>query len=228
MKELYSIRPGKRRKLILILAVFFFIFLGTEFIEKKYMQQINHDFSSLYEDRLIPASQLYEMSELLHEKQFIFELLEENEFRFTPANIAKVEKENRQFEEILTKYETTYLVEEEEQYLNGFKTDLNAYLKVEKEILFHLENQNYSTAQLLIHSEGRELYNQANAKLHKLAQIQPKIGKELLAHYQSSFGSSSALYYFKVALTLIIGLLILRILGFINLVTTPKQRFEWN
>lgn len=228
MKELYSIKPGKRRNLILVLAVFFFIFLVTEFIEKKYMQQIDHDFSSLYEDRLIPASQLYEMSELLHEKQFIFELLKENEFRFAAAEIEKVKEENRQFEEILAKYETTYLVDEEEQYLTGFKTDLQAYLEVEKEILYHLENKNYGIAQLLIHSEGRELYNQANEKLHKLAQIQPKIGKELVAHYQSSFGSSSTLYYFKVALTIVIGLLVLRILGFVQLVTTPKQRFELN
>lgn len=228
MKELYSLKPIKRRRLIIALGVFFSLILITELLENKNLKRIDNDFSSLYEDRLIPASQIYELSELLHEKQLIFELLNEQNFKLTEENLKKIDEENREINAILSKYETTYLVKEEEQYLASLKENLQNYQKVEADILYHIKNENYGIAQLLINSKARESFAKVSNNLHRLAQIQPEIGEELLSHYQSSIGNSSTLYYFKLALTIILGVFVLRLLGLTNLVTRPEQKFELN
>lgn len=228
MKELYSLKPLKRRRLILALGLFFSLILITELLENKNLKRIDNDFSSLYEDRLIPASQIYELSDLLHEKQLIFELLNEQNFKLTEENLKKINEENREINGILSKYETTYLVKEEEQYLASLKVNLQNYQEVEAEILYHIKNENYGIAQLLINSQARESFALVSKNLNRLAQIQPEIGEELLSHYRSSFGNSSTLYYFKLALTIILGIFVLRLLGLANLVTRPEQKFELN
>lgn len=228
MKDLFSIKPEKRKRLILLLSLFFAFILIAELIENKNLQKIDSDFSSLYEDRLIPASQIYALSDLLHEKQLIFEHLNENNFRISPTDLKKIEEENLQINKILAEYETTLLVEEEVEHLANFKTNLEAFQEVEAEILYHLENKNFGVAQVLINSRGRKLFNSTNAHLNRLAEIQPEVGRELLADYRSSFGSSSLLYYFKIAITLLFGVFVLRLLGLVNLVSQPKQKFELN
>ncbi|WP_372919922.1 MCP four helix bundle domain-containing protein [Salegentibacter sp.] len=228
MKDLFSIKPEKRKRLILLLSLFFAFILIAELIENKNLQKIDSDFSSLYEDRLIPASQIYALSDLLHEKQLIFEHLNENNFRISPTDLKKIEEENLQINKILAEYETTLLVEEEVKHLANFKTNLEAFQEVEAEILYHLENKNFGVAQVLINSRGRKLFNSTNAHLNRLAEIQPEVGRELLADYRSSFGSSSLLYYFKIAITLLFGVFVLRLLGLVNLVSQPKQKFELN
>lgn len=228
MKELYSLQPLKRRRLILALGLFFSLILVTELMENRNLKKIDSDFSSLYEDRLVPASQMYELSELLHEKQLIFELLNEQNFRLSEENLQKIKTENREINAILSKYETTYLVKEEEQYLASLKENLHKYQEVEAEILYHLKNENYGNAQLLINSEARESFGMVSENLHRLAQLQPEIGKELLSHYQASFGNSSTLYYFQIALTILMGVFVLRLLGLANLVNRPEQKFELN
>ncbi len=228
MKDLFSIKPEKRKRLILLLSMFFALILIAEMIENKNLQKIDSDFSSLYEDRLIPASQMYMLSDLLHEKQLIFEHLSENNFRIETADLEKIKEDNLKINNILAEYETTYLVEEEVEHLANFKTNLKAYQEVENEILYHLENKNFGVAQILINTKGRKLFYNANAHLNRLAEIQPEVGRELLAHYRSSFGSSSLLYYFKIAITLLFGVFVLRLLGLVNLVSQPKQKFELN
>ncbi|HSP11773.1 MAG TPA: MCP four helix bundle domain-containing protein [Salegentibacter sp.] len=228
MKDLFSIKPEKRKRLILLLSLFFALILIAELIENKNLQKIDSDFSSLYEDRLIPASQIYVLSDLLHEKQLIFEHLNENEFRIGSGDLDKIQEENRKINNILAEYETTYLVEEEVEQLANFKTNFKAYQEVETEILYHLENKNFGVAQVLINSKGRKLFNDANSHLNRLAEIQPEIGRELLADYRSSFGSSSLLYYFKITITLLFGVFVLRLLGLVKLVSQPKQKFELN
>ncbi|MGM0934706.1 MAG: MCP four helix bundle domain-containing protein [Bacteroidota bacterium] len=228
MKDLFSIKPEKRKRLILLLSLFFALILIAELIENKNLQKIDSDFSSLYEDRLIPASQMYMLSDLLHEKQLIFEHLNENNYRITSTDLEKIKDENRKINNILAEYETTYLVEEEVEHLANFRTNLKAYQEVESKILYHLENKNFGVAQVLINTEGRALFNNANTHLNRLAEIQPEVGRELLADYRSSFGSSSLMYYFKIAITLLFGVFVLRLLGLVNLVSQPKQKFELN
>ncbi|MGY5847804.1 MCP four helix bundle domain-containing protein [Salegentibacter sp. HM20] len=228
MKALYSLRPQKRTALVLLLFMLFVFFLGSSLLENNNLKKINKDISSLYEDRLLPAAQIYELSELLHEKRIIFEELNENNYQLSLADRENILRENENIEAILRKYEKTYLVEEEQYYLKDLKQNLAGYLETEILILHALETGDLALVDELIHGQARRAFNDSNADLHRLSQIQPEIGRELMTHYQNSFSFTNALYYLKISLTLIVGILILRMLGIAKLLSQQRQKFELN
>jgi hypothetical protein len=228
MKDLYSIKPKKRKRLILILSAFFALLLITEFIEKRSLKSIDKDFSSLYQDRLLPASQMYELSELLHEKRMLFENIKDDGEFITQLNLKEFEAYNTQIDQILQDYGQTYLVDKEEVYFEDFKKHYEEYLVLENTILENLQEEDLSTAIYLINKNGNDYFKILNLDLHNIASIQPEVGEQLMAHYKTSSGITSLLYYFKIALTIIIGIFVLRLLGLEQLLRHPKQKFELN
>lgn len=228
MKDLYTLKPKKRKRLVLILSAFFVLLLITEFIEKKSLKSIDRDFSSLYQDRLLPASQMYELSELLYQKRLLFENIADDE-EFLPELTSKeIQSLNTQIDQVLQDYGKTYLVDKEEIYFEEFNKHYQEYLVLENDILENLRQKDFSTATLLINKSVKDYFKILNLDLHNLASIQPEVGQELMAHYRSSSGMTSLLYYFKIALTILIGVFVLRLLGLEQLLRQPKQKFELN
>jgi hypothetical protein len=228
MNDLYSIKPKKRKRLILILSAFFVLLLITEFIEKRSLKSIDEDFFSLYQDRLLPASQMYELSELLHEKRMLFENISDDREFIAELNIEEIKAYNNQIDQILLEYGKTYLVEREELYFADFKRNYEEYLLLESTILQNLKEKDFSTANYLINRNANDYFKTLNLNLHNIASIQPEVGQQLMAHYKSSSGITSLLYYFKIALTILIGVFVLRLLGLEQLLRQPKQKFELN
>ncbi|MBZ9630825.1 MCP four helix bundle domain-containing protein [Salegentibacter sp. LM13S] len=228
MKDLYSIKPKKRKRLILLLSAFFVLLLITEFIEKRSLKSIDQDFSSLYQDRLLPASQMYELSELLHEKRMLFENIKDNGELNSSFNLKEIKAYNSQIDQIIQDYGQTYLVAREEIYFIDFKKHYEEYLVLENTILENLKEKDFSTAIFLINKNANDYFKILNLDLHNIASIQPEVGEQLMAHYKSSSGITSLLYYFKIALTILIGIFVLRLLGLEQLLRHPKQQFELN
>ncbi|WP_037319642.1 MCP four helix bundle domain-containing protein [Salegentibacter sp. Hel_I_6] len=227
MKDLYSIKPKKRKRLILVLSVFFALLLLTEFIEKRSLKSIDEDFSSLYQDRLLPASQMYELSELLHEKRMLFENVNDNS-GVVKFNLAEITAYNNQIDQVLHDYGKTYLVNKEEVYFKDFKKHYQEYLILENTIINNLQEGAYNKADYLINKNAEDFFKILNLDLHNIASVQPEVGKQLMAHYKTSSGITSLLYYFKIALTILIGLFVLRLLGLEQLLRHPRQKFELN
>jgi len=228
MKALYSIKPEKRKRLILILSVFFILLLITEFIEKKSLKSIDQDFSSLYQDRLLPAAQIYELSGLLHEKRMFFEDIKDDGEFIAELNLKEIIAYNTQIDHLIKEYGKTYLVDREEIYFDEFNKHYQEYLILENTILENLQENDYGTANYLINKNANDYFKILNLNLHNIAGIQPEVGEQLMAHYKSSSGMTSLLYYFKIALTILIGVFVLRLLGLEQLIRRPKQKFELN
>ncbi|SKB61985.1 Four helix bundle sensory module for signal transduction [Salegentibacter holothuriorum] len=228
MKDLYSIKPEKRKRLILILSVFFVLLLITEFIEKKSLKSIDQDFSSLYQDRLLPAAQMYELSGLLHQKRMFFEDIKDDGEFIAELNLKEIKAYNTQIDQVLKDYGKTYLVNREKVYFEEFNKHYHEYLILENTILENLQEEDFSTANYLISENAIDYFKILNLNLHNIAGIQPEVGEELMAHYKSSSGMTSLLYYFKIALTILIGVFVLRLLGLEQLIRRPKQKFELN
>lgn len=228
MKDLYSIKPKKRKRLILLLSAFFALLLITEFIEKRSLKSIDQDFSSLYQDRLLPASQIYELSEILHEKRMLFEDIKDNGEYNAAFNLNEIKTYNSQMDQVLQDYSQTYLVEREEVYFEDFQKHYKEYLVLENTILENLRDEDFTTASYLINKNANDYFKVLNLDLHNIASIQPEVGQQLMAHYKSSSGITSLLYYFKIALTILIGVFVLRLLGLEKLLRQPKQQFELN
>lgn len=228
MKDLYSIKPKKRKRLILLLSAFFALLLITEFIEKRSLKSIDQDFSSLYQDRLLPASQIYELSEILHEKRMLFEDIKDNGEYNAAFNLNEIKTYNSKMDQVLQDYSQTYLVEREEVYFEDFQKHYKEYLVLENTILENLREEDFTTASYLINKNANDYFKVLNLDLHNIASIQPEVGQQLMAHYKSSSGITSLLYYFKIALTILIGVFVLRLLGLEKLLRQPKQQFELN
>ena len=227
MKDLYSIKPKNRKRLILVLSVFFALLLLTEFIEKRSLKSIDKDFSSLYKDRLLPASQMYELSELLHEKRMLFENVNDNS-GVVKFNLTEITAYNNQIDQVLHDYGKTYLVNKEEVYFKDFKKHYQEYLILENTIINNLQEGAYNKADYLINKNAEDFFKILNLDLHNIASVQPEVGEQLMAHYKTSSGITSLLYYFKIALTILIGLFVLRLLGLEQLLRHPRQKFELN
>ncbi|MBZ9731301.1 MCP four helix bundle domain-containing protein [Salegentibacter sp. JZCK2] len=228
MKDLYSIKPEKRKRLILILSAFFALLLITELIERRSLKSIDKDFSSLYQDRLLPASQIYKLSELLHEKRMLFEDIKDDGNLVADVNLEEIKAYNSQIDQVLKDYGQTYLVAREEVYFEDFKKHYEEYLILEKTIFKNLKEKDLSPAIYLINKNADDYFKILNLDLHNIASIQPEVGEQLMAHYKSSTGLTSLLYYFKIALTILIGIFVLRLLGLEHLLRHPKQNFELN
>lgn len=99
---------------------------------------------------------------------------------------------------------------------------------MENTILQNLREKDLSTAIYLINNNADDYFKILNLDLHNIASIQPEVGEQLMAHYKSSSGITSLLYYFKIALTVLIGIFVLRLLGLEQLLRHPKQKFELN
>ena len=228
MKDLYSIKPNKRKRLILILSAFFALLLITEFIEKRSLKSIDQDFSSLYQDRLLPASQIYELSELLHEKRMLLEDIRDDSDFIPQLKVKELQSYNLQIDQVLKDYGKTYLVDREEVYFEDFKKHYKEYSVLENTILHNIRQKDLGTAVYLINNNADDYFKILNLDLHNIASIQPEVGEQLMAHYKSSSGITSLMYYFKIALTILIGIFVLRLLGFEQLLSHPKQKFELN
>ena len=211
-----------------MLSAFFALLLLTEFIEKRSLKSIDRDFSSLYQDRLLPASQMYELSGLLHEKRMFFETIKDGQESIVLLDIGEFEVYNAQINQILLDYGKTYLVDREKIYFNDFKKHYKEYLVLENAIIRNVKENDINKATKLINKNTDDYFNILNLDLHNIASIQPEVGEELMAQYKSSSGFTSLLYYFKIALTILIGIFVLRLLGLEQLLRQPKQKFELN
>src|SRR5437870_4009016 len=71
MKYLYRIHRKAKPALLLMIVVA--IILGSSFIEKSLIKDMNTSVSSIYKDRLIPASELFHLNDLMYNKRLILE-----------------------------------------------------------------------------------------------------------------------------------------------------------
>jgi hypothetical protein len=158
----------------------------------------------------------------------LFENIKDDGEFITQLNLKEFEAYNTQIDQILQDYGQTYLVDKEEVYFEDFKKHYEEYLVLENTILENLQEEDLSTAIYLINKNGNDYFKILNLDLHNIASIQPEVGEQLMAHYKTSSGITSLLYYFKIALTIIIGIFVLRLLGLEQLLRHPKQKFELN
>ena len=96
MKNLYKITPKNRWRIILGLSVVLLLIFLTSLFENKQLKEINESFGSLYKDRLIPASEIYQINTYFTQKSFVLEELknvnDSLSFNFAPLLIKNNKK----------------------------------------------------------------------------------------------------------------------------------------
>lgn len=208
MKAFYSLTASGRWKFISLLSGILVMLILTGLFEDYKLERIHQSFSSIYTDRLVPATDIYFISDHLYEKrllmddQFSRNTCQERDLTLTVNNL------NRSIDSLLFEYEKTYFVNEESRHVQRLKEELSVYEETERRVIRLLEKGAFAEARQLFELKGRQEFHLIIQNLHSLARIQSTVGKELVKTSNADFASTHILSYFRVALAIIIGLII--------------------
>jgi hypothetical protein len=223
MKFAFSLK--NKLKIAFLLFCIMCCTLLIRFLEDKSVEKINESFISMYNDRLVPATDLYFIAENLYYKN---EILQEILFGDGPVHpstgIVKMNKHNRKIDSVINKYELTLLVKQEKSFLNDLKKALTVQQGLEAKIL----NMAGTEGRAIYESMGRNAANQTLAKLSALIKIQSKVGNELIKGSEIFVSGTKVYSTLQVILAIVIGIMIVAIVSASNAVKIQSEKFNLN
>jgi hypothetical protein len=214
MKLAFAIQ--RKIRLAIMLAVLMLFIIIFSLLESYNVTRISKSFNSIYEDRLIPAVDLFSIADHIHSKRnqlFTF-LFTDN---ISSAQIESyIKDENSKLDKLISKYENTHLVTAETNYLARLKKNLKDYRRDEL-LLIKAAGEKKDVAKNLYLNTTVHLYNELTKDLMRLTQVQTEVGRELLRDSQESQSSSGFISQLQFVIAIILGIVIM------ILVITDKQ-----
>lgn len=183
-----------------ILLVLMCLVLASTFWAKSYVTSMRRSFESIYNDRLIPATDLFHISDHLHDKRLIAERVMHGA---TPTADLRRElvAHDEAIAEFIDEIEHTYLVGDESESLRSLRVNLANYDAYENALLDGTTSPEIAYGLLV------EKYAEIRRDLLHLSEIQTTVGKELTKD------SASLAYGFHSLNELQLALLALLCLG---------------
>ncbi|MFN1834301.1 MCP four helix bundle domain-containing protein [Balneola sp. MJW-20] len=228
MRELYNLSPKSRWRILLLLFSVMFILLASGLIENYNLQRVNEDISSMYADRLIPSSQIYYVTEYLFEKRVVLESIENRSDFDEEEVINRLRSRNSEMDSLISNYYQTYLVEDEAEHVQTFDRNLKIYLETEDRMAELMQNGRKEAALRLYETVGRDQFRSVIEELNILADVQLRVGQELLEKSRNELGYNKLLYYVRVLVIITIGIFILVIIRTSRLMHQPEQNYRMN
>lgn len=223
MKFAFSLK--NKLKIAFLLFCIMCCTLLIRFLEDKSVEKINESFISMYNDRLVPATDLYFIAENLYYKNEILqERLLGNGAVHPSTRMVKMNKHNRKIDSVINKYELTLLVEQEKSFLNDLKKALTVQQGLEAKIL----NMAGIEGRAIYESMGRNASNQTLAKLSALIKIQSKVGNDLIKGSKVFVSGTKVYSTLQVILAIVIGIMIVAIVSASNVVKVQSDKFNLN
>lgn len=198
MKWAYIIKY-KIKAAILLLVIMATILLGNLY-ERKNFNTLDQSISSIYQDRLIPATYIYELSNHLYEKR----LLQEHYAEYDHKRLhAKVAEHDAAINNLLSDYEKTYLTEEESLHWTSLKSALFNYNKQYGIALANIRNEvpGINSKQLT------DNFNDMMVELDALSNIQAGVGRNIEKDSHAIVTGSVLPAYFENSLLVVLGLI---------------------
>jgi hypothetical protein len=185
----------------------------------------------MYNDRLIPATDLFYVAENAYAKKSMIEdfLNTAYEQSFNPAVFkAQLASYNKAIDSLIKKYEKTFLVKQEKEKLIVLKDGLESTGKIEDQIMTFADKRDISSARKLYSQEGRASSKGTIQKLSELMRIQTQVGEELIKDSAFMVSGSKLYSTMQVALAILIGILIVGIVFTSNVVKINNDKFNLN
>jgi len=225
MKWAFAIQ--RKIRLAIVLAVMMLFIIVFSLIESYNISRISKSFNSIYEDRLIPAVDLYAISNHIHSKQS--ELVT---YLFTPKLSTEqirrsLQQTNASLDSLISKYGKTYLVAEENNHLQKLKKNLKNFQR-DEQMIVNTAVLDKEVARELYLNNALPLYDQLNAELMQLTHLQTQVGKELLSESLRSQASSNFITQLQLAVTIILGLIIMVLVITGKQVMVTQEKYKLN
>lgn len=199
-------------------------------LEDKSIKNMNKAFISLYNDRLIPATDLFYLAENLYAKRYILEAVVEHQPKKESQQelLKRLVKHDANINSLLKKYEQTVLTQQEKTYLLELKAKLKENKQIEDQIIASEKAQTGADNKSLFETTALTSFNSINSKLAELTFLQTKVGEELLKDSKYLVSGSKLYSTIQFILAIIIGILIVSIIFASNVVKTTNQKFNLN
>ncbi|RCH53746.1 hypothetical protein DJ568_16030 [Mucilaginibacter hurinus] len=216
----------KMKVAALLLSIMFFVIL-TNVLGSHNLENINRSANSIYKDRLIPATDVYYISDHLHRKKALLEsyLVVEGK---NAGIVNELKQLNQRITERITHFETTYLVNVEGKFISHFKANNKQYNGAEQEVLHLVKSGNMVQAKAVFDSRVKTSHEKNIATLGKLMNIQSDVGKDLIKDSQFYTSSFNLLSTLQLILAGVIGALIVKLVMAARLTTPQTEKYTMN
>lgn len=227
MRFAYSIKQKARIAILLFFVMTCSILIRI--LEDKSVKNMNDSFISLYNDRLIPAMDLYHMVENLYARRNIIESVLYSAAKAQQVNLREnLSEYNTNIDSLMKKYEKTYLVQQEKVHLQDLKKSLNVTLVMERDLVNNIYNNQPETALAIYESKGKPLFTKTTAHLSALVDTQKQVGNEIIEQTERIVSGTKLYSSLQIALAILIGILIVGILFTSNVVNIRNDKFNLN
>lgn len=224
MRSAHSIK--QKTKVAVLLFCIMVCTILIRVLEDHSIKNMGNAFASLYNDRLIPATDLFYISESIYAKRFLVD----NHLNATAVDDQlneKLSKHNTTIDSLLKKYQQTFLVSKEKNHLIQLKGKLLANKNLEARILDISVNETAAT-RLEFNKTASKSYQEIFENLTALTKIQTKVGEELIKESKSIIAGTNIYSNIQLVLAVVIGILIVSIMFTSNVIKVKQEKFNLN
>ena len=175
--------------------------------EEDNLAAIDHSFDSIFKDRLVPATSIFDLRENLYQKRVILERAVRNHSDDGGRVREMIVHCNRRMDSLLANYRETFFIEKEYDYLHELERDLTQYEVLEAQVLTRIEQGDREGAAAIFTAAGMQ-FDDAVVQLSNLNHIQSEIGEGLVVDEKGNVASAKVLFRLETGLILLIALIL--------------------
>lgn len=229
MRFAYSVK--QKMKIAVLLFCIMACTILIRFLEDKSVKSMNKSFVSLYNDRLIPATDLFYIAEYVDQKRSLVEevFYSSTTQTFNEADLKqKLDRINVSIDSLIKDYEKTFLVKQEKLKITELKAWLAGHNRIEDRLLNAASVQGLEKARIMYQTFGRNAPGEIIQKLSELMRIQRQVGEELTKDTAFMVSGNKIYSSFQLVLAILIGILIVGIVFTSNVVKISNDKFNLN
>ncbi|WAC41800.1 MCP four helix bundle domain-containing protein [Pedobacter sp. SL55] len=228
MKFSYSLK--QKTKIAILLFLIMACTILIRLLEDRSIKNMEKAFTSLYNDRLVPATDLFYISEKLYAKRFLLETFvysDQNKLSAQQLN-AKLKTYDKHIDTLLAKYEQTFLVKNEKNHLTELKAKLLENKIIEKNMLLNANSLDKTALRRLYDSDAEKSFSDISNTLSQLTKVQTVVGEQLKEESQKIVRGTNLYSTLQLLIAIVIGALIVSILAASNVMNIRNDNFNLN
>ena len=219
----------QKLKVAMLLGVIMGAVVLFNIILQKNISNINSSVNSMYNDRLIPANDIFQLLETMHNRQ----LLMEHFLYKDDGNVVELKETLKQYDQkmwnLVAKYEKTFLVDEESDFLTKLKQSITRYSAVESQVIKLSAESDKSDGLRFYDTTGKIALENTMQQLSGLSTIQSEVGNKLVNDTKGVVAASNFLSDIQIVLAIVIGLLIVSLIASSKLISqSPQPNYKMN
>jgi hypothetical protein len=227
MRFAYSIKQKLRIAILLFFIMACSILIRI--LEDKSVNKMNASFISLYNDRLVPAMDLYHVVENVNARKELLESVIYSNAKVPQENLkSKLIAYNANIDSLIRKYEQTYLVQQEKKDLIRLKQSLQEILSMEQKLVNYMHNEDAEMVLIFYETSGKQIFLNTTNHLSSLIDTQTKVGNDIIKQTEQIVSGTKIYSNLQLALAILIGVLIVGILFTSNVVNIRNDNFTLN